>query len=136
MTSRETFEYPYKKVTASEPSASDGASIQRGDSNSGSGTAPRALPKAFEDRQRKSNLDEPQIADALTQRFIYAHAERRASSRTVLDEVASRAKRAPSRKNLERMQAVANEIGRRRGGGKLLREVVTQVLVDQLTEEA
>jgi len=42
-----------------------------------------------------------------------------------------RARRHPNRRNYERVRSVLQEIGRRRGGGKRLRELITQDLVGE-----
>jgi hypothetical protein len=130
------FDYPYTRVRgAADVSADDAASLDRGDPKNGAGKPPRPVPSGFDAKEKAGAIDEPQVADALSLRLLHAHAERASSARTVLEDAAARAVRAPNRRNLGRMQTVANEIGRRRGGGKLIRELLTQDLVDRLIGE-
>lgn len=66
--------------------------------------------------------------------WLRSLAERRASDDQLIEAAERRLTRAPSRANLELGQAIANDLGRKEGGGKRLRRALTQKLVDQVTE--
>ena len=128
-----TKKYPLKRVGPADSIDIDQAeSILRNEAKSGQPEKTPRIPKAFVKHERAAVVDDPVIADQRTRKLMYAHIERDDSSGTVLAAALKRALRAPSTRNLERMRAVANEIGRRRGGGKALREILTEEAVEEL----
>jgi hypothetical protein len=125
--------YPFKRVGAADPPEPDqAASLLRSEARSGRPQKPPRVPQAFLKRERAATIDDPVVADARTRKLLYAHVERDDSGSAVLASALKRALRAPSTRNLERMRAVANEVGRRRGGGKALREALTEEAVEEL----
>jgi hypothetical protein len=126
--------YPFKRVgNAADMTMDTAEAIAHEDSSAGAGKIPR-IPASFQEHANASARGIRLVDDRLTTKLVYAHIERGSSTQKVLDDGVIRAKRAPSRRNLERMGAVANEVGRRRGGGRLLRQTVTQAVVDELIE--
>jgi hypothetical protein len=63
--------------------------------------------------------------------WVLARFAQHASVATVIDDLFKRLSRSPSEKNMRFTQHALNELGRRRGGGRLLRRIVTQKLVDE-----
>jgi hypothetical protein len=125
--------YPFKKVGAArEASREMLRSLERPEAAQGEGKAPRRPPAAFLQREVEEAPEDRLRDDAQISRWLHAHAESGASSRTVTEEMIERARRHPSRRSFERIRSVLLEVGRRRGGGKRLRELVTQEVVDEL----
>lgn len=64
--------------------------------------------------------------------WVRALVEKNADDDEVIEAAKKRLSRAPTRANLLLAQAMANDLGRKPGGGERLRKVLTQDLVDQL----
>jgi hypothetical protein len=109
--------------------------MERPDAAHGEGKAPRHPPAAFLRREIEEAPEDRLRDDAQISRWLHAHAESGASSRAVTEAMIERARRHPSRRSFERIRSVLLEVGRRRGGGKKLRELITQDLVDELVEK-
>lgn len=64
--------------------------------------------------------------------WVRALVEKNAADEEMVEATKKRLSRAPTRANILLAQAIANDLGRKPGGGERLRKVLTQELVDQL----
>ena len=98
------------------------------------GAAEKPTPKvlrSYLDREKKLAVTEKSIHGVRPPRWLLARIERHAPVGVVVDDLLKRLRRAPSAKNIRFTQCGLNELGRRRGGGKLLRRTITQQLFDE-----
>lgn len=126
--------YPFRKLKpAAEPSQDDLRKLFDGvESAAGAGKPVAEVPKAFRDRQRTVATRMSDPADTAVPRWLYARIERGASPEQIAEDVLKRLRRAPSERALRQSAAMLEELSRRRGGAKLLTEVVSQKLVREL----
>lgn len=92
------------------------------------------VPEMQKWQAAKPAVPDHDLDDELVVRFMYAHEQRGSSSVETLQHALSVASKRPTRKTLERMRAVANEVGRRDDGGEAIAKVFTQDVVDDLVE--
>jgi len=129
------FDYPYKRVGKRSPlSKSETLALFRTQSQPKTKIHKIKLHKNFVEKNKSSFKDDKNLNDERVSKILHAHMERKSTSKAVLEQTAKHALRAPAKQNLMRMKAIANEIGRKRGGGKILREMLTQDMVNQLIE--
>jgi len=127
------FDYPYKRMGKRSPlSKGEELALFRAQTQSKTSVHKIKLGKAFIEQQKSSFKDDNNLHDERVSKILHAHMERKSSSKAVLEQTAKNALRAPAKQNLRRMQSISNEIGRKRGGGKLLHEMLTQDMVNQL----
>ena len=126
--------YPFRKQKpAPELSTEDLHKLFDGvESAAGAGLPVAEVPKAFRERQRAVAGRMPDPADTTVPRWLYARIERGAKPEQIADDVLARLRRAPSERALRQSAAMLEELARRRGGAKLLTEVVSQELVREL----
>ena len=123
---------PFKEVgAAQEPTAELVLDITRQHTAAGAARAPEAPPPEFVQRQKQIAVAEPRPRGDVP-RWIYARIEKGATPEEVLKHSIERVRRAPSESSFRLVQHLLNETGRRPEGGKYIRSLVTQELVDQL----
>lgn len=124
--------YPFRRVgSADKPSEKTLKSLACKEITSGQGKPKLRLSKRSLDRERKLAVVEKSVHGMRPPKWLLARIAKHAPVRVVMDDVFRRLRRTPSENNLRFTQRALNELGRRRGGGKLLRQTVTQKLVDE-----
>ena len=127
--------YPYKQVKPAEPpTESEWVSMNREDIASGPGKPRLTPPKKFLDHEKKTAITESPPYRVKPPRWVLARIARHVKVSVVCNDLITRLRRAPSKRAYIETQQGFNEIGRRRGGGKLLRSIITQELVDEFIE--
>lgn len=133
MPRRRAWQYPYRKVGQRKLlSNEERLSLAQTESSAGIGRPRAQVPRAFLRRQRTVST----VGSGLLRFRPPAWARRLTAARRprqeMLDALEKRVYRAPAEKNLRQALIILNDIGRLRGGGKLLRERLTQQVVDRL----
>lgn len=124
--------YPYKVVNkAKKPTEKDWYSLTHGEIASGQGKPKQKPPIKFLEFQKKATVTESLPSRLKPPRWVLARFARHAKISVVSNDLLKRLRRAPSKRAFIETQQGFNEIGRRRGGGKLLRSIITQELVDE-----
>lgn len=127
--------YPYNRVKpAGKPTEKEWHSLNRNNIASGPGKPRLKPPKKFLDRQKKAAVSESPPYLVKPPRWVLARFARHVKVSVVCNDLIKRLRRAPSKRAFIETQQGFNEIGRRRGGGKLLRSIITQKLVDKFIE--
>lgn len=129
------FKYPFVRRGKREPlSANEAMSFSRTPPGNKVMSQKIKITKAFLEKSKTAFTDDKNLHDERVSKLLHAHMERKSTSSEVLEKAAKNALRAPAKKNLERAKTVANEIGRKRGGGSLMRKMLTQDIVNALIE--
>jgi len=132
MSPQEIPRYPFRRIGAAEkPTPKVLRSLARPETASGRPETRLRLSRSYLDREKKLAVTEKSIHGVRPPRWLLARIERHAPVGVVVDDLLKRLRRAPSAKNIRFTQCGLNELGRRRGGGKLLRRTITQQLFDE-----
>lgn len=133
MSKNSDFKYPFDRQRPSralQRSALTDLLAQR-EARSGSREPPNELDTAFIERQRGLVEHAAQPSRRTVPKWVYARIERRTPPSAIASDVIERLRRAPSERGYREAGELLNELGRRRGGARLVRELVTQELVDE-----
>ncbi len=124
--------YPFRKVgPAEKPSHNALKSLARTDCAAGPGKLKYRPSQRFHDREKALAMTEKPVYGIRPPKWLLARIARHASVTVVIEDLLKRLRRAPTRKAILFTQCGLNELGRRRGGGALLRRIITQKLVDE-----
>lgn len=124
--------YPFRRVgPADKPTQNDLRSLARSAYASGKGEAKIKPSKQYLDLEKKKAVMEKPAHGIRPPKWLLARMARHAPTRVIVGDLIKRLRRLPSEKNIRFTQCGFNELGRRRGGGKLLRRTITQQLVDE-----
>ena len=123
---------PFRRVKpAAKLKDRDFKKLDRGTTAAGAVKAPRKLPQSVQAREKTIAAVEKPLHGTRPQRWVLARVARHASPRVIAKDLIDRLRRAPSEKNLRATRDGLHELGRRRGGGRFIRRLVTQELVDE-----
>lgn len=124
--------YPFRRVGSAErQSAKTIKSLAREAYASGQGKPKYKPAKQYLDREKNIAVTERPVHGIKPPKWLLARFARHASIKVVINDLFERLRRAPSKRTILFTQYGLNEIGRRRGGGRLLRQTITQSLVDK-----
>jgi hypothetical protein len=132
MSKIEKIDYPFARAAeASEPDKKRLRSLGRPETAAGPAEPAARPPARFLDQEVASVTVDGRQAEIRPPKWFYARVARGASSAQVMNDMAVRLRRAPSERALRLTRRVLEEVGRRRGGGRLVRRAMTQELVDE-----
>ena len=124
--------YPYRRVKpAGKPSPKIINSLLRKDVVSGVMQPSCKPPDDFIKREQKSSVIEKYLHDIPTPKWLLARFERHTSRKVIMNDIITRLRRAPSKKNFRLTQRLLNEMGRRPGGGRYIHRQITQDLINE-----
>jgi len=124
--------YPFRKVgNAKKPTALEWHRMTNAEIKSGPAAEELTIDRRIIDIQKKAAITEIPPYKTTPPRWVLARVARHARINVVCNDLITRLRRAPSKRAFIETQQGFNELGRRRGGGKLLRRVITQELVDE-----
>jgi hypothetical protein len=95
---------------------------------------PQPVPQAFVRRMRESSSIGTGLAKFRRPDWIAKLAKAKAQPAPVVDELHARVSKQPDEASLREAHVILNDIGRLPDGGRLVREKVTQQVVDRLIE--
>ena len=124
--------YPFKRVgSAEKPTVKMLKSMNREYQSSGQGKTRIKPSRKFLARERIMADNERPVRNLRAPKWLLSRIARHAPVKLVVNDLVERLRRSSTEKNLRFTQAGFNELGRMRGGGKLIRGIVTQKLVDE-----
>lgn len=132
MTKPEIPKYPFERVgPAAKPSKKTLKSLARSDYSSGKGKQKGEPSKRFLDREKKIAVKEKPVHGVRPPKWLLARFAKHVPVSVVIEDLFKYLRRDRSEKNMRFTQYGLNEIGRRRGGGRLLRKTLSQEVVDE-----
>lgn len=132
MLERRIPKYPFRKVgVAKKPTHQEWHRMMNAEIKSGPAVENQIPSRVLLDVQKKAAITEIPPYHTTPPRWVLARVARHARISVVCNDLITRLRRAPSKRAFIETQQGFNELGRRRGGGKLLRRIITQELVDE-----
>ena len=132
MARRRKLEYPFRRLKPpKDPTVKEMVSLNRDVTACGYYRPKKAFPRKWLKHAKTMVMKNEIPEDFRAPRWIEARIARRASMKVILDDIIKRLRRAPSERAFRLVLLALNEIGKRRGGGRLLRRTITQKLVNE-----
>jgi hypothetical protein len=128
--------YPFKRVgLAARPMQRDWHIMTSAEIDAGPGLKSHMPPQRILEIQKDASITEIPAYRSVPPKWVLARIARHVSVKVVCEDLITRLRRAPSKRAYLETQLGFNELGRRRGGGKLLRRFITQDLVDEFIKK-